>query len=183
MQQAKYHIREAAQKIDVESHVLRYWEEELELTIKRNEQGYRYYTESDVENFQYIKNLKKQGYQLKAIKKLLSEKGTTFENDSPKQKINILESGINEEGHPEFSIISRAGKDEKALRLQKLLKQLITEAVREHDEQLCHDIRETVIKEMDYQFRVQEEEHFKHLDELLRLKMDEKKKRKRWRLS
>jgi deoxyribose-phosphate aldolase len=35
----------------VESHVLRYWEEELHLPIKRNELGHRYYTKEDVELF------------------------------------------------------------------------------------------------------------------------------------
>ena len=36
-------ISDAAKKVQVESHVLRYWEEELKLPIKRNEMGHRYY--------------------------------------------------------------------------------------------------------------------------------------------
>ena len=36
-QKTIYYISEAAKKVQVESHVLRYWEEELELPIKRNE--------------------------------------------------------------------------------------------------------------------------------------------------
>ena len=39
-----YMISEAAKQVGVESHVLRYWEEELELEISRNEMGHRYYT-------------------------------------------------------------------------------------------------------------------------------------------
>ena len=34
-----YYISEAAKKVQVENHVLRYWEEELQLPIKRNEMG------------------------------------------------------------------------------------------------------------------------------------------------
>lgn len=186
MQEAIYQISEAAQIVEVESHVLRYWEEELELDIKRNDQGHRYYTDTDVATFQFIKDLKKQGYQLRAIKKILLEK---------EGEINILDSGINEEGHQEFSIIARGtrgakshkassgvhvdeNRDDKALRLQMLLKQIISEAVREHDTMLCEDIKETMIKELDYQFRVQEEEHFKHLDELLREKQKKSKRKK-----
>ena len=45
-----YYISEAAKKVQVENHVLRYWEEELQLPIKRNEMGHRYYTEQDVSN-------------------------------------------------------------------------------------------------------------------------------------
>ena len=41
----KYLINEAAKEVHVESHVLRYWEEELDLPIKRNEQGHRIYTQ------------------------------------------------------------------------------------------------------------------------------------------
>ena len=38
-----YLIKEAAKLVEVEAHVLRYWEEELGLKIKRNEMGHRYY--------------------------------------------------------------------------------------------------------------------------------------------
>ena len=64
-------ISEAAKAVEVETHVLRYWEEELELPIKRNELGHRYYTKEDVERFRRIKNLKERGFQLKAIKEIL----------------------------------------------------------------------------------------------------------------
>ena len=64
-QKTIYYISEAAKKVQVESHVLRYWEEELELPIKRNEMGHRCYTEQD------IRQLKEQGLQLKAIRTIL----------------------------------------------------------------------------------------------------------------
>ena len=51
-------ISDAAKEVNVESHVLRYWEEELRLPIKRNELGHRYYTDEDVERFKQIKNIK-----------------------------------------------------------------------------------------------------------------------------
>ena len=51
-------ISDAAKEVNVENHVLRYWEEELKLPIRRNELGHRYYTESDVERFKQIKNMK-----------------------------------------------------------------------------------------------------------------------------
>ena len=66
-------ISDAAREVKVESHVLRYWEEELHLPIKRNELGHRYYTEEDVERFKQIKGLKERGLQLKAIKMILRD--------------------------------------------------------------------------------------------------------------
>ena len=61
-------ISDAAKRVQVESHVLRYWEEELNLPIKRNELGHRYYTDKDIERFVQIKTMKERGLQLKAIK-------------------------------------------------------------------------------------------------------------------
>ena len=66
-------ISDAAKEVKVESHVLRYWEEELHLPIKRNELGHRYYTEEDVERFKQIKGMKERGLQLKAIKMILRD--------------------------------------------------------------------------------------------------------------
>ena len=73
MDTKRYIISDAAKMVDVEAHVLRYWEDELELPIARNEMGHRYYTEDNIRMFHHIKELKEQGYQLKAIKVLLPE--------------------------------------------------------------------------------------------------------------
>ena len=74
MGEVRFMISEAAKQVNVESHVLRYWEEELDLTIGRTEMGHRYYTDKDLEIFQKIKELKKEGLQLKTIKEKLHEK-------------------------------------------------------------------------------------------------------------
>ena len=66
-------ISDAAKEVQVESHVLRYWEEELHLPIHRNELGHRYYTKEDVERFKQIKGMKERGLQLKAIKMILKD--------------------------------------------------------------------------------------------------------------
>ena len=76
MEKARYMISDAATMAGVESHVLRYWEDELELTIPRNEMGHRYYTRENIQEFQKIKELKEQGYQLKAIRMILHNGGT-----------------------------------------------------------------------------------------------------------
>ena len=73
MNETRYLISEAAKLVQVESHVLRYWEEELELPIGRNEMGHRYYTEKDIQRFLDIKELKKKGLQLRAIKEKVHE--------------------------------------------------------------------------------------------------------------
>lgn len=71
MEKVRYMISDAASIVNVESHVLRYWEDELELDIPRNEMGHRYYTKENIQEFQRIKELKEQGYQLKAIRMIV----------------------------------------------------------------------------------------------------------------
>ncbi|MBQ6995120.1 MAG: MerR family transcriptional regulator [Lachnospiraceae bacterium] len=73
MTKETYLINEVAKEVHVESHVLRYWEEELDIPITRNRQGHRVYTQEDINRFVQIKNLKDQGLQLKAVKLVLNQ--------------------------------------------------------------------------------------------------------------
>lgn len=239
-QKTIYYISEAAKKVQVESHVLRYWEEELELPIMRNEMGHRYYTEQDIRQLQEIKQLKEQGLQLKAIRTILfrapgmtnkktedifmqqvsqtveteekapvtaGESGDqveTAERAYPEEKADVFE----EAGEQDKRAISRevdidrpqrfvvalskekeeaaeaeqgfpdADKSRKAARLQYLLQHMITEAVKTANKELCTDVKESILKELDYQFRMQEErdeerwkkeeEHYRRIDEMIR---------------
>ena len=67
----RYTVRQAVTLTGVKSYVLRYWEEELELRIGRNELGHRYYTPYDIQLFLKINELKSRGLQLKAIRTLI----------------------------------------------------------------------------------------------------------------
>ena len=200
-------ISDAAKEVKVESHVLRYWEEELHLPIKRNELGHRYYTEEDVERFKQIKGMKERGLQLKAIKMILrdgkldvlpmeetqAESTGRMENTvrEKEQENDLHEETVREETGLAIDIVSSRdrqitveSKEDKSRRLQWLLQQLIRETLRENNSELCHEIKESVVKELDYQFRMQEErdeardkmlaqrdeEHYKKMDELLRKK-------------
>lgn len=237
-----YYISEAAKKVQVESHVLRYWEDELKLPIKRNEMGHRYYTEQDIKQLQHIKLLKEQGLQLKAIRTVLfkippvsggeqkeqtaaeaiectgknSEKITSGMNCAAWQnkdeireeklmsmvkesvKVNKetakedMEGSNTEQTHRYAVALSRedsaaaaqnheneeAEREQKAARLQYLLQHMITEAVKSANRELCTDVKDSILKELDYQFRMQEErdeahwkqeeEHYRKIDEMIR---------------
>lgn len=187
MEQKKYLISDAAKQVHVESHVLRYWEEELGLPIKRNKQGHRFYTAEDVDRLRRIKQMKEQGLQLKAIKTALKlEDG---EGEMPVISKVILHP----EKREETQMVQAVSPEEKALRLQLLLKNLMLEAIREGNEEFCQTVQESLLKELDYQFRLQEEreeeremrrqekeeEHYKKIDELLREKSAKKEKKKK----
>ena len=74
MEKVRYTISDAAQMMDVESHALRYWEEELDLSVPRNEQGHRYYTKENIEQFQKIKDLKEKGLLLPGVTTFFQKK-------------------------------------------------------------------------------------------------------------
>lgn len=194
-------ISDAAKEVKVESHVLRYWEEELHLPIKRNELGHRYYTEEDVERFKQIKGMKERGLQLKAIKMILKDGKLDVlpstpmeETEETEMEERTVETAVpenagglsidivpNKGGNQE---VSQESREDKSRRLQWLLQQLIRQTLQENNGELCREIRESVVKELDYQFRMQEEreeardrmlaerdeEHYKRMDELLRRK-------------
>ena len=54
----RYTVTRAAEILGVRASVLRYWEEELDLHINRNEQGHRYYTGYDITLLANIKEIK-----------------------------------------------------------------------------------------------------------------------------
>lgn len=189
-------ISDAAKKVQVESHVLRYWEEELKLPIKRNEMGHRYYTAKDIERFVQIKNMKERGLQLKAIKMILKDGKLDvlpMEGDSQKDVLMEEHQGMAIEVVDKKELaLTEESKEEKAQRLQWLLKQLIKETLQENNRELSKEIKESVVKELDYQFRCQEEreterykerdkrdeEYYQRMDELLRKKTGRIRKEK-----
>lgn len=71
VEEHRFLISETAKIVAVEPHVLRYWEEELEIPVGRTELGHRYYTRENIETFQKVKKLKEEGLQLKAIRLVL----------------------------------------------------------------------------------------------------------------
>ena len=145
MGEVRYMISEASKRVNVETHVLRHWEEELGLKIGRTEMGHRYYTEEDVRLFNCIKELKEQGMLLKELKDLIP--------DMLKAKAKANERKMNKE------------KEE-----QKHMSELQM-ALLENNQILQEAISQSVIREMGYLFQaqdLQEEERYKKLDYLIR---------------
>ena len=90
MGEVRFMISEAAKKVQVESHVLRYWEEELHIPIGRTEMGHRYYTEDDIQLFCCIKRLKDEGMLLRDLKLLIPQLNQYVSDDALHEKILCL---------------------------------------------------------------------------------------------
>jgi len=193
VEELRYMISEASKRIDVEAHVLRYWQKELELPISRNEMEQRYYKESDIELLKRVKHLKEHGFQLKAIKMILSNlnKPDSLDSDTELRQKEELDGKVMEmlrEGEQQVnvsgtSIITEeegqhAVKDDSNLKMgqfKALMSQIILSALKENNgvltEGIGMNVTDGVIKEMNYLMRLQEEkeeERFKRFDATLR---------------
>ena len=119
MKEKRYFISDAAKELEVESHVLRYWEEELNLDIPRNEMGHRYYREEEIQMLECIKELKARGFQLKTIKQILSElqegKGQAVDKLKEIQKEELKERTEQEVKEPVREI--HMGQDDQNAKL------------------------------------------------------------------
>lgn len=71
MSERIYKIGEVSELLGIEQHTLRYLENSLKLRIKRDERGDRQYTESDLETFKLVIQLKDKGLNTTAIKMAL----------------------------------------------------------------------------------------------------------------
>lgn len=179
MENVRYMISDAANLVNVESHVLRYWEEELELNIPRNEMGHRYYTEENLDEFQKIKEWKEQGYQLKAIRMLVQEERT-------KRMAGTKHAGTQlatkEAVHKEEVTKNTAVNTVKLEQFQNMMTHIVRNALEENNQALGREVGsqvgDKVLKEMNYLMRVQdeaEEERFRKLDAALRAQRGNRK--------
>ena len=165
MGEKRYIISDASKMLNVESHVLRYWEEELAIVIPRNEMGHRYYTENHINLLRNVRDLKKQGYGLRAIKMMITDPKEI------KEQKNILEVREVSQG----VMTTDVGQGSKMEQFQAIMDKIVSKALKESTaglgKELSDNVSENVLKGMDYLMRVQdekEEERYKKLDEAMR---------------
>ena len=180
----KITISEAAKQLSLESHVLRYWEMELGLQISRNNQGHRFYTGDDIAVLRDIKDLKEQGFQLKAIKMILPDIHNV--RQMPPQRLYELREELNErvqsEEAPESTKVHTAqvmrnisesssqyrNDAEEKLRhfeamMRKMIRATVAEMENESEDRIYERITTKLLKEMDYLTRQREELHEKQV--------------------
>lgn len=192
-------IKDAAKTLSVESHVLRYWEEELGLTIKRNSMGHRYYDDRDIKMFQEVKCLRDKGFSLKDIKegierqreKLVEEQKQAEEREqsekSDAETENMKEKAPLEDAKkvlgeiPVKKVVIDSEQplkvvDFKTAQLQALMNKIVANALRENKDIITSSIKSELTSDVMRQFDTvmrekeeKEEERYRKLDETLRL--------------
>ncbi|MFR0077792.1 MAG: helix-turn-helix domain-containing protein [Blautia sp.] len=143
MEDVHYTVSQAAELAGVKSYVLRYWEEELNLRIARNEMGHRYYTRYDIQLFLNIKELKSRGLQLRAIREVIPSIYHQAPG-SPYSKIQLLTTEKQEERKE--SVPEETPQFNKMREFQMILDKLITIGLQEkcQDEIRCRRLDESI---------------------------------------
>lgn len=177
MSDRKYTIKEAANEVEVETHVLRYWEDELDMKIKRNEMGHRYYEENDIKLLKKVKELKDRGIQLKAIKELVSRIYEVIESQSEDQDTYDFASELVEDG---VDVIKKRDKDGqvvdfKVAQFQTMMNKVVTNSIKENIKPLSQAVSsatvEDIMKQMDVIIKEKEEREearYRRLDTVIR---------------
>lgn len=189
----RYSISDASRQVEVENHVLRYWEEELLLPIERNTKGHRFYKESDIQTLKTIKDLKEQGFQLKAIKLLMPDIDRV-RTMSPQEVYQLREElnqqVLREEEVQDKNVVPiqsakrvqtpvKKSSEEKMKQFENMLTRMISRIVRESEPETEKRIYEAVntkfMKEIDYLMREKDEAQQKQM-ELLKQILEEVRK-------
>lgn len=153
MEEERYTVSQVEKLTGIKGHVLRYWEEELELAIGRNAMGHRCYTRYDVQMFLNIKELKNRGLQLRAIRELvpqISRKGP----GAPGSRVKLLETEEApaevrepEEAPEEAGELPEDERREQRMEeFRKILERLIRQCMLEknHEERRCRSLDEAI---------------------------------------
>lgn len=172
-------VKDVAEMLDTEAYVLRFYEKELNLEIRRNSKGHRLYTLEDVEMFRRIQEMRGKGLQLKAIGSLVHDSNEEIKDTYEQlSSINLVPATtpMNEQ-LTEVDITSM--EDEKVRQFSCLMKEMLKQALIECSEQSKKEMTDTIKQEVNTAveekvMEIQEaqdaknEEYYKKLDETMR---------------
>ncbi|MDF2613289.1 MAG: MerR family transcriptional regulator [Clostridia bacterium] len=172
-------VKDVSDMLDTEAYVLRFYEKELNLKIKRNAKGHRVYTMEDVELFKQIQDMREQGLQLKAIEGIVhdsnQEAKETYEQLSSIQMASV--TPIKKNNITAFDITDE--DNDKVKQFSVMMKDMFKQALVEYNEQSKTEIKQEIQEEVNLAvdkklMKLEEkqneksEEYYKKLDETMR---------------
>lgn len=89
-------INEVVKQVDLTKRAIKYYEEEGLLSVRKDDNGYRNYTDEDIEILKEISVYRKLGISIDDIKKLLNNKDKQILEKIYKEKLNKVEEFKNE---------------------------------------------------------------------------------------
>jgi len=172
-------VKDVAEMLETEAYVLRFYEKELNLDIKRNSKGHRVYTIEDVEMFRKVQDMRGQGLQLKAIETIVHDSNEET-RETYEQLSSITLSALAPVKNSDIVEIDiTSSEDEKVKQFSFLMKDMLKQALVECNQQSKMEMKETIKQEVDiaveekvskYQEAQDEknEVYYRRLDETMR---------------
>lgn len=172
-------VKDVAEMLETEAYVLRFYEKELNLDIRRNNKGHRVYTLEDVEMFRKIQDMREQGLQLKAIETIVHDSSGEAKETYEQLSSITLSAVAPVKSNDIVDIDITSAEDEKVKQFSFLMKDMLKQALVECNQQSKIEMQETIKREVDnaveekvskYQEAQDEknEEYYRKLDETMR---------------
>lgn len=174
-----FSVKEVAEMLGTEAYVLRFYEKELNLDIRRNSKGHRVYTLDDVEIFRKIQDMREQGLQLKAIETIVHDSSGEAKETYEQLSSITLAAVAPVKNNDIVDIDITSVEDEKVKQFSFLMKDMLKQALIECNQQSKVEMEETIKREVDtaveekvskFQEAQDEknEEYYRRLDETMR---------------
>jgi DNA-binding transcriptional MerR regulator len=172
-------VKDVSEMLNTEAYVLRFYEKELNLNIKRNTKGHRVYTMEDVELFKQVQDMREQGLQLKAIEGIVhdcnQEAKETYQQLSSIQMASV--TPIKKNNMTPLDITDE--ENDKVKQFSVMMKDMFKQALVEYNEhskiEMKEEIKEEVNTVVDKKLIQLEEKqnekneaYYKKLDETMR---------------
>lgn len=177
MQNKTYSIKEASEALGLENHTLRYYEDELGLTIPRNSIGHRYFREYDMKVFRDIISLKEQGLQLKAIRDTIQSYYNPADGDDWQETSETYMQVTATLEERKFDITDTSNAKVEQFRL--MMKQTFVQAIYENEEELKSELNHHIkykieedmkeeLEKIETMYEEKDKERYRKLDETMR---------------
>ncbi|WP_180270763.1 helix-turn-helix domain-containing protein [Sporanaerobium hydrogeniformans] len=171
-------VKDVAEMLDTEPYVLRFYEKELNLDIKRNTKGHRIYTMEDVELFKQVQEMREQGLQLKAIENIVHEGIDEETKETYSQLTSVQLTPVNSVKKTDTTMLEDV-TGEQVKQFSLMMKDMFKEALIEYKELTQNEIHkeieqkvENVVDEkleaLEARQKEKDAEYYKKLDETMR---------------
>lgn len=180
----KYTMSEVSELLQVNTHQIRHWEKEIQLTFPRDERNRRFFTKKDVEILTVVKDAIDKSLSLSEIRKQLIKNGMIAEqNENAIQKMNISDltpEELKDAMSDMFEVIMNKREENLKKEFEITLSQQLEEQKNELKKEFKKDLEEqSEVNNMKLEAKIREQissENQKLIDYIAATREEDKKK-------
>ena len=201
MTEIRYQLSDVLRTLHLQEKEIQYYEANLSVHRRKNEFGHSYYTQEDMKLLASIHTLAQKGFHINAIESVLpyidkvialeEEKQLAFKQkletalglcgEEAKQSLRVTYEKSTAKEEVQLEVKQEAASntavtkmnEEKVLQIREVMYSIIMEALKQNNDPLVRQINDSLVQEMDYRMRLNEqrqEERFRQLDRTIREK-------------